>query len=118
MATSLASATADSIATINNSTLSTLLAYYPDSIGKLANRADTIYCLYESSNITTIVAYQQSYLITFLKAAFENPATPLPTIDTLLRYAQSSGITLPVQYNIEALKIRIKNFFTKKTVNK
>jgi len=116
IATALIPAVAQSIDTIKTTIVSTLLSWqpHPDIVKTLATAAIKSIATTCPQTIAQIIMYQTSFIEPFLKAAFENPATPITTINTILHTAQNYGIVVPAKYNMEALKIRVKNFFAKK----
>lgn len=114
IANALIPAVAQSIDTIKTTIVSTLLSWHPDTVKVFAAAAMKSVATTCPQTIAQIIMYQTSYIEPFLKAAFEKPATPITTINTILHTAQNYGVIVPAKYNMEALKIRVKNFFANK----
>lgn len=97
-----------------NPTVITELLCWPRDPAILKTLADAVVKSIANIDIRVveyIAACDSSYILIFLKAAFENKKTSATTINSLLAMADSFGIKVPAQYNIETLKKRIKAFF-------
>jgi len=100
-------------------TLITTLIFYnskKETINAFTDSASKYITTIDLSIIEAIVSKDSQALLSFFKAAFEKPDTPMPVMSTLFRLAKTYNVTVPAQYSKESIKKRIADFFTKRNV--
>ncbi len=110
-------AVVQSIDTVPVNTVLILMNCKSDTIKTFTTEAIKSIATISPTIVSTIIILEASYTYALLKAAFDNAATPFSTINALLQTAGSIGISIPAKYTMQALKIRVKNFFAKKQVS-
>jgi hypothetical protein len=114
----LTNASTSQLAAMNDSLIQVLITrnYTQDGLNKITSYVSNHITTTECQTVQAMVNCSTQAIIPLLKAAFEQPATPISLIDFLFNRAVQCHVTIPAQYSKAGIKKRILEFFKKSGV--